>query len=198
MIEPTEAKRMFGQAMKGCPRIQTPDVVMAHCQFISELVAETTTKIRKVVPDFGVDDKEMESASLLHDIGYCFAKDPLLHPVIGGEFLHERGHPRLAQIMRGHTYAADAIRETGYKGLNPDEYEARTWNHALIDYASLNCGKPGERITPDEKFIRFRQKRDERFQRLIDAAEPRLRQEVKDIEALMGGDLSVLPKYGFV
>ncbi|MFC2048881.1 HD domain-containing protein [Elusimicrobiota bacterium] len=195
MINAKEAKRMFVSIMKGSPRVKDRDSIMKHCEYISVLVKDTVKSIKAVIPEFIIDEEEMEIACLLHDIGYCFAEKAILHPVVGGEFLKEKNLETISTIIRGHTYAADALRVTGYKGLIPEDYEPKIWQHILLDYASLHCGNPGEEISPDEKFKRFRAKRGEEFQKVIDLAEPRLRQEVEDVESLLGGNLEIMSKY---
>lgn len=186
---------MFQNIIKGSPRVREPATFIAHCEFIALLVSETIKKIKEKIPEFKIDEEEMKVAAQLHDIGYCFAKEGIFHPIIGGEFLAERGFPRIAEIIKGHTYALEALQLKGYKNLNPEDYRAKTWNHVLIDYASLHCGKVGERISPDEKFKRFRQERGEDFQKIIDLAEPRLREEVADVEELLKGNKKILLKY---
>lgn len=198
MIDAKEARRMVKNIIKGCPRVRDLESLIAHTEFITSIVLDTIKKVKSKAPNFKVDDEEMELAALMHDIGYCFAEEDIFHPIVGGEFLEERGFLRIARIIRGHTYASDVIRLTGYKSLNADEYKAKTWNHVLIDYASLHAGKPGEKITPDEKFRRFREKRRGKFQQIIDMAEPRLRQEIMDINALLAGDKKVLSRYNFL
>jgi len=199
IITPQQARRLLTETIKGSPRIQNPEVVIAHAEYIAELVQDTTNKIREAGIPFPVNDDEMRSASLLHDIGYCFAENPYHHPHVGGDFLRKRGYPRIAKIIETHTYAPEAVLLIGYKGqTDPRPWMPNTWNQVLIDYASLHAGQPGERITPDEKFRRFSVKRDEMFQDLIEYAEPRLRREIGEVDSLLKGNYGSHSAYDFL
>jgi len=182
------AHRLLSETIKGSPRVKHPVKLISHCEYVSDTIGETIRTIREKGGYIPVDEGEMRCAGLLHDIGYCFAENPYLHPIIGGEFLRKRGLPRIARIIETHTYTPESIMYIGYKrNTNPDHWIPDTWDQVLIDYASLISGRPDERITPDEKFKRFREKRNAIFQRMIDHAEPRLRQEVGDVELLLLG-----------
>lgn len=198
MIDKKEAERMLRNIIKGCPRVREPETLIAHCKFIAEIVVDTIRKIKEKIPEFDVDENEMEVAALLHDIGYCFAEDALYHPIVGGEFLEEKRLHRIALIIRGHTYAEDTIRLTGYKNLDAGEYEAKTWNEVLINYASLHCGKPGELIDVDEKFRRFYNRKKGKFREVIKMGEARVRQQCIDVDELVKGNKEVLKKYSFL
>ena len=199
VITPPQARRLLTETIKGCPRIQNPSAVIAHSDFIAELVQETTDKIRGAGIDFPVDDAEMECAAVLHDIGYCFAENGYDHPMVGGEFLRRRGYPRIAKIIETHTYAPERVLLHGYKGVKkPQKWSPMFWNQVLIDYASLHAGKPGEKITPQEKFRRFRGKRDEEFLTMIEYAESRLLKEVDEVDSLIRGNGEALSSYGII
>jgi len=189
MITPLDARRLLSETIKGSPRIQHPDAIIEHAEFIADLVQETIDNIRYTGIDFPVNDLEMESAAILHDIGYCFAENSYLHPHVGGDFLRKRGFPRIGKIIETHTYAPEAVALLGYKDVkDPHHWIPTLWNQVLIDYASLHAGMPHERITPNEKFRRFRTKRDGTFRELIELAEPRLRKEIGEIDSLLKWD----------
>jgi len=202
VITPSQARRLLTETIKGSPRIKNPSEVIAHADFIAELVQETIDEIREAGIKFPVNDTEMECAAVLHDIGYCFAENGYDHPIVGGEFLRRRGYPRIAKIIETHTYAAERVFFHGYKGNHePCEWMRMVpmfWNQVLIDYASLHAGQPGERITPVEKINRFRGKRDETFLKMIDYAESRLQKEVDEINALKKSNDSAITSYGFI
>jgi len=199
VITPFDARRLLSETIKGSPRIQHPDAVISHAEFIAKLVQETTDRIRDAGINFPVNDAEMESAAILHDIGYCFAENKYHHPHIGGDFLRKRGYPRIGKIIETHTYAPEAVTLLGYKQMKDPHYWTPTlWNQVLIDYASLHAGMPHEKISPDEKFRRFKLKRDETFQDLIELAEPRLRKEIGEFYSLMDGNSDALSAYDFL
>ncbi len=199
IITPSEAKRLLTETVKGSPRIRNPSQVVAHADFIAELVQGTIDDIREAGVNFDVNDYEMKAAAYLHDIGYCFAENPYLHPHVGGEFLRKRGFPLIGNIIETHTYAPEAVLFIGYKGSNdPRGWMPTTWNQVVIDYASLHAGAPGEVISHDTKFDRLKTSRDRLFQNLIEHAEPRLRREVNEINALKQGDRLTLSVYDFL
>lgn len=189
MITSVQAKRLLTETIKACPRIKNPPRFIAHAEFIGELVQSTINDIREAGIKFNVNDDEMKAAAYLHDIGYCFAENPYLHPHTGGEFLRNRGFPRIGKIIETHTYAPEAVLLIGYKGnKDPRGWMPIIWNQVLIDYASLHAGEPGEVINHNTKFDRFKMSRDEIFQDLIEHAEPRLRREVDEVNALKRGE----------
>jgi len=198
LIKVNEAKWLLTETIKGCPRIRNPKVVIAHSEFIGEIIQDTVKEIRENGVDFRVNDEEMMTAALLHDIGYGFAEDPYLHPHVGGEFLRHRGYARTASIIETHTYAPEAVAYIGFKGKHdPAPWMPNTWEQILINYASLHAGAPGERIAPDEKFKRFKNKRDSLFKRMIDCAEPRLRKEIDTVNNLKNGKPLTLLEYNY-
>jgi len=199
MITPTQARRLLTETIKGSPRIRNPGQVIAHAEFIAELVKGTTDSIRGAGIKFPVNDDEMQSAAILHDIGYCFAENGYDHPLVGGEFLRRRGFPRVGKIIETHTYAPERVLLNGYRGVHkPQEWMPMFWEQVLIDYASLHAGAPGEIINPAEKINRFKNNRDEDFQTMIDYAESRLLKEVDEIDSLMKGNTGALSSYAFL
>ena len=102
--------------------------------------------------------------------------------------------PRIADIIKTHTYAPEMIKLAGYKGYDPEAYQPATWNQVLIDYASMHCGSPGEHISVDEKLRRFYAK-EGKSKQAIEMAEERLRKECSDVDELLAGNTEALKKY---
>ena len=94
-MDAKEATRILENAAGGCPRINHPDRFVHHAQSLTRIVMDTVSEIKRVLPGFAIDEEEMRIAGILHDIGRCFSSVDVHHPVVGGEFLEERGLPSL-------------------------------------------------------------------------------------------------------
>jgi len=165
-----------------------------HAIFMSLIVKDTIGKIRINNPSVKIDEEEMTIATILHDIGSCISDDSLHHPIIGAEFLESLGLERVAKIIATHNFIKEIVEETGYKGINPDNLNIKTWNEALITHASMKCGN-GEIISFDEKLERQRKKRDDFFMKISKKGEKRIREIYDDVEKLMLGDKDIIKKY---
>ena len=85
--------------MKESDYIKNKDGFANHAIFMSVIVQDTIGKIRINNPSVKIDDSEMVTAAILHDIGNCISDDRLHHPIIGAEYLDKIGLSRIAKII---------------------------------------------------------------------------------------------------
>lgn len=86
-------------------------VLMVH----STLVMKKALSVAKKHPELNMDERFIEEAAMLHDIGivkcdapsiHCHGKEPyLLHGRLGAEMLREEGFPAHARVCERHTGA---------------------------------------------------------------------------------------------
>tara|TARA_B100000315_G_scaffold260721_1_gene324455 strand:- start:16153 stop:16746 length:594 start_codon:yes stop_codon:yes gene_type:complete len=197
-MDAKKATSLITNIVKGCPRIRQPENYLHHGQALTGIVLDTIHEIIQQLPEFAVDKNEMQIAGILHDIGRCFSSADVLHPVVGGEFLEEKGFPRISLIIRTHTFMKESLEQIQYKDYMPIDFLPATWNEILITYASLRCGRNGEYVSVDDKFEIFKSKKDPVFQNALVNGEARIRNLCNDIEKLKNGDKETLSKFNFL
>lgn len=120
-------------------------------------VAQRARSLRAVV---GSDADVLESAAILHDIGY--APDIALkgfHPIDGANFLHEIGAPeRLVHLVAHHSYAA---LEAELRGLSSElaeyEDEAGVIRDALW-YCDLTTTPDGDEVDARDRIAEIQER----------------------------------------
>lgn len=163
---------------------------ISHGVQISYIVDET-----RIASKLKMDNVEMRIAGLLHDIGRCVSDDDLHHPITGADFLEEQRLNRIAKIIRTHNFIKEVVAETGYKNIDPESLNVTTWQEAFITYASMICGKDGQKVSFDEKLEMQRKKRDDFFMKISTIGEPRIREIYNDVELLKSGNKDIIKKY---
>jgi predicted hydrolase (HD superfamily) len=171
--------------------IKNVDKYIEHAKFISKVVHNVTTDINNN-SSIKLDLIEMEIAGMLHDIGYCVSDDRLHHPIIGANYLIEVGLPRISKIIKTHNFIKEIVEETGY--MNPTELDVKTWNEAIITYASMISGN-GKTISFNEKLEIQRKKRNDFFNTISSKGFNRVKSLCEDVESLRYGNNKIADKY---
>lgn len=123
----------------------------AHVQGVAQ-------RARDLLPVAGSDADLLESAAILHDVGY--APDIAhtgFHPLDGAEFLHSiDAPPRLVHLVAHHSYAA---LEAELRGLSAELSEYEDERGSLRDalwFCDLNTTPDGDKIDARERIAEIK------------------------------------------
>ncbi len=117
-------------------------------------------RARELAPLAGTDSDLLESAAILHDVGY--APDIAhtgFHPLDGAEFLHSiDAPPRLVHLVAHHSYAA---LEANLRGLSAELSEYEDERGSLRDalwWCDLSTTPDGDEVDPNERIAEIKQR----------------------------------------
>ncbi|MDE5649895.1 MAG: HDIG domain-containing protein [Duncaniella sp.] len=128
------------------------DTYLKHCRQVADLALEIMR--RKHLP---LDEREVEEAAMLHDIGICLTDAPgidchgrepyIMHGVLGGKLLREAGFcEQTARVAERHTGAGIDREDIERQGLPlpPGNYMPESLLERLICYADKFYSKSGD------------------------------------------------------
>lgn len=108
---------------KYCPEEQLRHILLTH----SRAVADKALAIARCHPELGADERFIEEAALLHDIGIvkvdapaiaCYGTEPYIcHGVLGAEMLRGEGLERHALVCERHTGTGLTLQQIVAQGL---------------------------------------------------------------------------------
>lgn len=138
------------------------DIYLKHCRQVADLALEIMRGNH-----LPLDEREVEEAAMLHDIGICLTDAPgidchgkepyIMHGVLGGQLLREAGFSeQTVRVAERHTGAGideEDIRTQGLP-LPPGNYMPESLLERLVCYADKFYSKSGEmRRKPMEKVV---------------------------------------------
>lgn len=150
-----------------------PEHIKKHSFAVNKIAVFLAEKLKRAGEDVNIE--LVDAASLLHDIDKIKTiKDKYGHGDVAEEWLSERGHSRVGEVVRKHTLH------------HLTESRNNSWEDKIVQYADQRCN--------DDKIVSLKERHDYVITQYNSYFKEEYRKKILDIEKEIFSRISIKPE----